>query len=381
MDSLLSERQIVVNAKARLNLPAKTSPLLLQRFKPMLRQRNHRRLERHLTVALLHLLGQVRQGIINRVIVHKKTLGKITQILTIRPDTMDTGTVQGEKKTIKQATVIDILTRCQGYLTSVSSHSLQPYRGCTFGNSLCGVGCYVQHNPFITRGRKWGQFLEVRTNAAERYLKTYARERSWAQRTHGRFSIFCSSSTDPFLPQERKFRVTASLLAALCEAPPDELILQTHTSAVRDEAELLTQLNAKTELRVQISIESDRDRLPGLPPPACSVERRLEACRDLKQRGLNVIVCVAPLLPIEHPERFFTKISEVANAVIIDHFIKGDGTNNGSRTRRTALVDAMCQIEPNSDTLAYRDKIIEVARSVFPGRVGVGKAGFAGEFG
>jgi hypothetical protein len=47
-----------------------------------------------------------------------------------------------------------------GYLRTVTSHSLQPYRGCTFGNSLCGVGCYVQHNRHLLAGRQWVGFLK-----------------------------------------------------------------------------------------------------------------------------------------------------------------------------------------------------------------------------
>jgi hypothetical protein len=42
---------------------------------------------------------------------------------------------------LTEARVRSILTRATGYLRTVCSHSLQPYRGCTFGNSLCGVGC------------------------------------------------------------------------------------------------------------------------------------------------------------------------------------------------------------------------------------------------
>ena len=50
--------------------------------------------------------------------------------------------------------VANPLTRTGGYLAGVTSHSLQPYRGCPLGSSLCGVGCYVQHNPWLTRGRR-----------------------------------------------------------------------------------------------------------------------------------------------------------------------------------------------------------------------------------
>ena len=80
-----------------------------------------------------------------------------------------------------QTSVVDvrsILTRSAGFLKTVCSHSLQPYRGCPFGKSLCGVGCYVRHNGWITRQRPWGTFLEVKQNAAEVYRQTVDRERT-----------------------------------------------------------------------------------------------------------------------------------------------------------------------------------------------------------
>src|SRR5580700_11964626 len=98
-------------------------------------------------------------------------------------------------------TVKSILTRSSGYLTTVCSHSLQAYRGCPFGAALCGVGCYVRHNIYVTQGREWGSFLEARTNAAEAYLAAYERERAWARRSRERFVIFLSSASEPFPPQ------------------------------------------------------------------------------------------------------------------------------------------------------------------------------------
>src|SRR5687768_10406615 len=101
--------------------------------------------------------------------------------------------------------VKSILTRTTGFLTNVTSHSLQPYRGCALGNSLCGVGCYVQHSWYVTRGRTWGTFVEARVNAAEVYAKQYDRERQWARNNRGRFGVFLSSSTEPFQPAERTY--------------------------------------------------------------------------------------------------------------------------------------------------------------------------------
>ncbi|MFO0909572.1 MAG: hypothetical protein U0794_14655 [Isosphaeraceae bacterium] len=86
-----------------------------------------------------------------------------------------------------------VLTRASGFLLTVCSHSLQPYRGCPLGASLCGVACYVRHSGHILKGREWGRFLEVRENAADSYVSGYERERAWARKARGGFEIFLSS--------------------------------------------------------------------------------------------------------------------------------------------------------------------------------------------
>ncbi|MEM8998270.1 MAG: hypothetical protein AAGF23_26035, partial [Acidobacteriota bacterium] len=273
-----------------------------------------------------------------------------------------------------------VLTRTTGYLETVTSHSLQPYRGCPLGRSLCGVGCYVQHSWYSTRGRPWGHFLDVRTNAAESFRRTAPAERRWARRTRGAFSIFLSSSTEPFPPQERRFHVTERVLEAMCDEPPDLLVVQSHSHRAADFAGLFGRLRRRTELRVHLSIETDRDRLPGLPPPASSVERRFDAARRLKAAGVPVVITVSPLLPVERPDAFFRRIADAADAVVLDHFIGGDGSADGRRTRKTGLPTAMAAVDPRTADLGYRDAMREVAERHMPGRVGIGVDGFAGRF-
>lgn len=282
---------------------------------------------------------------------------------------------------ISTVSVANILTRTTGYLRTVTSHSLQPYRGCTLGRSLCGVGCYVRHNGHVTRGREWGGFLEVRTNAADSYRTHYERERRWARRRgDGRFSVFMSSSTDPFVPQEARYGVTAAVLAAMCELPPDLLILQTHSHKVAGYLKQLSCLAGRCELRVHVSIESDRDALPGLPAAASTVARRLEACAAIRAAGIWTVVTVSPLLPIADPDGFFRRIAAAADAVVIDHFIGGDGSSDGGRTRRTALPAAMARVDPRSVTLEYYDQMVAIAQRHLPGRVGSHIDGFAGHY-
>jgi DNA repair photolyase len=277
-----------------------------------------------------------------------------------------------------RASVRSILTRTSGFLKTVCSHSLQPYRGCPFGKSLCGVACYVQHNQYLTRGEPWGSFVEVRTNAAEAYRECYERERRWARRSRGGFVIFLSSSTEPFPPLESRERVTSAVLDAMIDHPPDGLIVQTHSHRVVEAGDRLVELAGRCDLRVHVSIETDRDAMPGLPPHASSIERRFAAAAALRDRGLRVVVTVSPLLPLDDPERFFERISRAADAVVLDHYIGGDGSSNGARTLRTALPASMTRIDPASTDLAYRDAMAEVARRWLPGRVSTNIEGFAG---
>jgi DNA repair photolyase len=284
---------------------------------------------------------------------------------------------------ISETTIKNVLTRTTGFLRTVTSHSLQPYCGCTFGNSLCGVGCYVRHNGRLLKGRSWGSFLEVRTNAAQSYLDNYDAEAAWARRasrSDGLFSIFCSSSTDPFVPQEFRYGITGSVLKAMLRRPPDRLILQTHSPRVAEFAGSLRELAGRCDVRVHVSIETDREQIPGLPPHSSSVENRFQACARLRDAGLWTVVTVSPLLPIREPEGFFARIAQVADAVVLDHFIGGDGSPDGNRTLRTPLPAAMRQLAPGSTELSYRDQMAAIARRHLPGRVGVNVDGFAGRY-
>lgn len=272
-----------------------------------------------------------------------------------------------------------ILTRVGGYLKPVCSHSLNPYVGCGFGRSACGVGCYVRHNAWLTKGRDWGSFVEVKTNAPEIYLKTCKTEQRWVRRRNQPFAIFFSSSTEPWQPAERQYRVTRRLLEAMREHPPDELILQTHAPAMQEDLSLVAALSRQCRLRVHVSIEGDIERLPGLPPPPATVQERIELLRQLSEAGVFAVACLSPLYPMQQPAAFFEQLAQAgASAVVIDHFIGGDGTAEGSRTWKTDLPRSMAAVDAASTCLEYRDRIAAIARNYLP--VGLSAAGFAGHY-
>jgi len=272
-----------------------------------------------------------------------------------------------------------ILTRAGGYLKSVVSHSLNPYVGCGFGRSACGVACYVRHNPWLARGRAWGEFVDVKINAAETYLQTCSAEKSWAHKQSRPFAIFFSSSTDPWQPLEKTYRITRGLLQAMRRHPPDRLILQTHSTAAREDFSLIAELARQCDLAVHVSVEGDRERLPGLPPPPCSLNGRLNLLSEFATAGIDAVACLSPLHPMKNPEAFFESLAKRGiRGVVIDHFILGDGTPDGARTRKTALPRAMAAVDAESVRLSYRDEIARIAGRYLP--VGISSSGFAGNF-
>lgn len=272
-----------------------------------------------------------------------------------------------------------ILTRAGGYLREVCSHSLNPYVGCGFGRSACGVGCYVRHNAWLTKGRDWGSFVEVKANAPEIYLQTCESEQRWAHRRDLPFGIFFSSATEPWQPVEKQYRITRQLLEAMRMHPPDELILQTHATAMQDDLNLVAEVSRQCKLRVHVSIEGDAERLPGLPPPPATVKDRIELLRQLSSAGVFAVACLSPLYPMHSPDDFFKRLAKAgADAVVIDHFIEGDGTAQGSRTWKTDLPRSMEAVSAESTRLEYRDRIAAIAQDYLP--VGISASGFAGHY-
>ena len=218
-----------------------------------------------------------------------------------------------------------ILNRTGGFLHSFT-HTLNPYRGCSYGKSLCGVACYAPEVLFDSRA--WGTFLMGKRNAAELYPRDLARARR-----RGAVKIFMSSVTDPYVPQEKSARITRAVLEAMADDPPDKLILQTHTPHPLRDIDLLKRIPCS----VQITVETDQDRLPGFPPHAYPPRERLDALCALKAEGFDAVGVVAPLLPLADREQFARDLDEACTRIIVDHYLVGDGSRDGARTKRRGL--------------------------------------------
>jgi DNA repair photolyase len=281
---------------------------------------------------------------------------------------------------IQQIQVTTILNPTSGFLNAGYTHTINLYRGCPLGNALCGQFCYAQWNHFHTKGRKWGRFLDIKTDFRAAYCKDYDRIRKARNAPSTPLRIYMSSVTDPYSPWELRLRHTRSLLEEMIERPPDLLVIQSHTPLVVEDLGLLRELNARCQLQVNITVETDMEKLPGgFPPHMYSPARRIAALREVRAAGITTVGVVSPLLPLDDARSFAQNLEKACDRVILDHFLIGDGSNQGLRTWKSGfpqmLINAGFERWTKLDVLW---EVAEVFREEFvdPARVRISRDGF-----
>lgn len=227
-----------------------------------------------------------------------------------------------------------ILTPTSGFLQSGFTHTVNPYSGCAFASGVCGLYCYVQHSYWVTKGRPWS-FYGVKKNIREPYRREYDRLKSPRKGGPKPLQIYLGSATDPYVPQERTALATRALLEEMVARPPDTLVLQTRNPLVKRDLELIAQIARHAKIWVSITVENDREQVPGLPPHVTSPRERLEVLRTFKEAGIPCQATVSPMFAIEDVDGFARKLDYSCDRVICDHYLLGDGSKQGRRTKKT----------------------------------------------
>jgi len=151
-----------------------------------------------------------------------------------------------------------------------------------------------------------------------------------------------SSSTDPYVPQERTLEHTHALLEEMVQRPPDVLVLQTHNTLIHRDLDLIRAIAARCELWVSVTVETDMDPVPGFPPHASPPAQRLEILKAFRHAGVKTQATLSPLMPLAHPETFARQLDAACERVIVDHYLIGDGSK-GLRTKRTDFEQRLVQ--------------------------------------
>jgi DNA repair photolyase len=200
-----------------------------------------------------------------------------------------------------------------------------PYLGCSFG---C-LYCYAMFTPQNRRPKEdWGKWFQAKVNAVELARKDACRLAGAA--------VYMSSVTDPYMPVERSLCLTRGILEALVLHQP-RMVIQTRGPLVVRDIDVLSQFRA---VRVNISIPTDSEEVRQVfEPKAPPLEKRWEALAELKASGLQVGVCVTPMLPLARPEAFAERLAAFGPGVLVtQHFHDGGSgqfeANTGEAARR-----------------------------------------------
>lgn len=203
-------------------------------------------------------------------------------------------------------------------------YSLNPYRGCGFGCSYCYAAFFV---PDEEQRSEWGAWVEIKANAV-RLLERH--------RNLGGKLVLMSSATDPYQPLESATGLTRSILEHLASRPDQpRLVVQTRGPLVTRDIDLLQKFR---DIRVNITVSTDSDSIRKRFEPACaSIERRLDALRELKSAGIRIGVSIAPMLPIEDPIAFARTLRELDADCYWSAYFHSSERMFASNTRQGAM--------------------------------------------
>ena len=132
--------------------------------------------------------------------------------------------------------------------------------------------------------------IEVKSNALELLENALRRKRK-------RCMIGTGAMTDPYIPLDHRLQHTRKALL-LIEKYGFGVALQTKSSRVLRDLDVLKGINEKTKAVVQITLTTAEDTLCKIIEPNVSTtSERFEALKTLRDAGIPTVVWLCPILP------------------------------------------------------------------------------------
>ena len=263
----------------------------------------------------------------------------------------------------------------KGFISSYDS-VINPYSGCTFGCTYC----YASSTAFTqnaARTADWGNWVDVKTNAADRVAKT-------RPGLNGK-TCYMSSATDPYQPVELQAEVTRAILQALATHHPRvKLVIQTRSPFVTRDLDLLEEITmAGGRVQVNMTVTTINEDTRKAYERGCpSTAKRLDAIKQVASAGIGACITMTPALDLGlSPERDQRTLEALLQALdagvtrfIFQPFHSQTQTGNelGAATRGQALAitQEILGLDPSLPEeklkVAYRGAYIDGLRRVKP---------------
>ena len=168
--------------------------------------------------------------------------------------------------------------------------TINPYRGCTHA---C-VYCFARRTHTyldMDAGRDFEREIVVKVNVPELLRAELARP-SWKREL-----VALGTNTDPYQWVESRYRMMPEILAAL-EAAETPVSVLTKSPLVLRDVEIFERMAKKLPVSVNLSIPTlDEKAWRATEPHTPSPSARLDAVAELRSRGIDSGVLIAPLMP------------------------------------------------------------------------------------
>jgi DNA repair photolyase len=171
------------------------------------------------------------------------------------------------------------------------SWTINPYRGCTHACVFCfarKTHTYLDLNP----GKDFEREIVVKVNVPELLRRELARP-SWKREL-----VALGTNTDPYQWVESRYRMMPEILGALEQARTPVSVLTKSPLVMRDVEQFERMRDAGLKVSVNLSVPTlDEAAWRATEPHTPSPAARLDAVAELRRRGIDSGVLIAPLMP------------------------------------------------------------------------------------
>jgi DNA repair photolyase len=178
------------------------------------------------------------------------------------------------------------------------SYTVNQYRGCTHACVFCfarRTHTYLDMNA----GRDFEREIVVKVNIPELLRAELARP-GWKREL-----VALGTNTDPYQWVESRYRMMPEILEAL-EAARTPVSILTKSPLVMRDVKIYERMAKKLPVSVNLSVPTlDEDAWRATEPHTPSPAARLDAVAELRRRGIDSGVLIAPLMPgiNDHPDQ------------------------------------------------------------------------------
>jgi DNA repair photolyase len=169
-------------------------------------------------------------------------------------------------------------------------YTINPYRGCTHA---C-VFCFARKSHTyldLNAGRDFEREIVVKVNVPE-LLRGELAKPSWKREL-----VALGTNTDPYQWCESRYRMMPEILAALEEAETPVSVLTKSPLVLRD-IDIYERMAKRLPVSVNLSVPTlDEKAWRATEPHTPSPAARLDAVAELRSRGIESGVLIAPLMP------------------------------------------------------------------------------------